>query len=438
MNADPQRVDRRVIAPPEGDGSDAWSPINHRNGVFAVLESGPASVACGKGRESMGFWGSFRTVVSRTTDLALVASLGYMTVAVAATVRFGRRRADAGATTPPVTLLVPLHGTEFSLEANLRAFATQDYPAFQIVFGVARADDAALPFARRIAAEMPGVPIDIAIGFDPAARNPKLANVLSMMRYVKHDVLVLADSDTLVDPAYLRTVTAPLGDPEVGAVTALFSGHPDTTFASRLGAMFMNEQFIPAALVERFLGPLRHCFGPTNAFRAETLRAIGGFEALAPHLADDYMLGNFIAAHGRRVVISSYVVKTTISERSVPALFTHELRWHRTIRGVKPLGYAGVFVTYPIALALLRLLTGRKPRRAVLQLAAALASRIALQRVAARALDVVPAAMWMTVPRDLLGFALWVWGLGGSSVRWRGADLAIGEGDMLVEEPVAP
>jgi ceramide glucosyltransferase len=305
------------------------------------------------------------------------------------------------------------------------------------VLGVARENDAALPFARRLAAALPDATIDIAIGFDPSSRNPKLANVLSMMRYAKHDVLVLADSDTLVDPAYLRTVTAPLRDPNVGAVTALFSGYPDATFASRLGAMFMNEQFIPAALVERLAGtPLRHCFGPTNAFRAETLRAIGGFEALAPHLADDYMLGNFIASRGLRVVISSYVVKTTISERSVPALFTHELRWHRTIRGVRSRGYAGVFVTYPVSLALLAALTSRSRARGAIMLAAAFASRVVLARVAARALDITPAPAWMTLPRDLLGFALWVWGLGGSSVRWRGADLAIGEGDMLVEKSV--
>jgi ceramide glucosyltransferase len=383
----------------------------------------------------MGFWRSFGNVAARATEVALVASLGYVAVAIVCTKRFGRRVPDASAATPPVTLLVPLHGTEFSLAENLRAFAEQDYPTLQLVLGVARADDAALPYAQRLAAEHPDAAIDIAIGFDPRSRNPKLANVISMMRYAKHDVLVLADSDTLVDPAYIRTVTAPLRDPEVGAVTALFSGHPDGTFASRFGAMFMNEQFIPSALVERLFGTMRHCFGPTNAFRAETLRAIGGFEALAPHLADDFMLGNFIAARGLRVVISSYVVKTTISEPSIAALFTHELRWHRTIRGVQPLGYAGMFLTYPIAIALLAALAGRNPKRGARFLAAAFVSRVLLQRVAAQVLHVAPAAMWMTVPRDLFGFALWASGLRGSSVRWRGADLAIGEGDMLVGDP---
>jgi ceramide glucosyltransferase len=379
----------------------------------------------------MELWRSVRTVLVRTTEVAAVVSLGYVAVAIACTARFARRTPDVATATPPVTLLVPLHGLEFSLEANLRAFIEQDYPAFQLVFGVAREDDAALPLARRIAADYPHAAIDIAVGFEPSARNPKLANVLSMMRFVRHERLVLADSDTLVDRAYLRTVTAPLEDAQIGAVTALFGGHPDDTFASRFGAMFMNEHFIPSALVERLLGPLRHCFGPTNAFRAETLRAIGGFTALAPHLADDFMLGNFIAARGSRVVISSYVVKTTISEPSVRALWTHELRWHRTIRGVSPAGYAGMFVTYPLTLAALALLVGRDARRGGVLVAAAFAGRVILQRVAARALDVRPAPLWMIFPRDLFGFGLWAWGLAGTSVRWRGSDLEIAEGDVL-------
>jgi ceramide glucosyltransferase len=373
-----------------------------------------------------------RTAVVRTTDVSAWFSLAYAAVAIGALVRFGRRERDVAAATPPVTLLVPLHGPEYSLEANVRAFVRQDYPAFQVVFGVAREDDAALAVARRIAAEHPALDIAITVGFAPGARNPKLANVLSMMRAAAHETLVLADSDTLVDPAYLRTITAPLADPAVGAVTALFCGAPDDTFASRFGAMFMNEHFIPSALVERLTGPLRHCFGPSNAFRAETLRAIGGFEALAPHLADDFMLGNAIAGTGKQVVISSYVVRTTISEPSVPALFVHELRWHRTIRGVRPRGYAGMFLTYPIALALLAF--AARPRAGSLgRIALAFALRVALQRIAARVLAVEPAALWMIAPRDLFGFALWLWGYAGSEVRWRGADLRIAEGDVLAE-----
>ena len=105
--------------------------------------------------------------------------------------------------------------------------------------------------------------------------------------------------------------------------------------------MFMTEQFIPSVFVNQLFGPSRHCLGPTNALRSSVLAAVGGFEALAPHLADDFMLGNFVAARGLRVVISRHVIRTIVSDSSLPRLWNHESRWHRTIRGVQPAGYAG-------------------------------------------------------------------------------------------------
>ena len=140
---------------------------------------------------------------------------------------------------------MPLRGAEPLLAENLRAFAEQNYPDVQIVLGVAHADDPALPIAREVAAALPGRQIDIDVGEVAGARNPKLANVLSMMRLVRNPIVILADSDTRVDADYVRAVTAPLQDPTIGAVTCLFAGVPDGTFASKLGAMFMNEQFIP-------------------------------------------------------------------------------------------------------------------------------------------------------------------------------------------------
>ena len=254
-----------------------------------------------------------------------------MGVAIARTARFAKRGTERGGHTSPVTVLVPLRGVEPGLEENLRSIADQHYPDYQVIFGVARSDDPALPIARRVAASLPGRNIEIDIGACSVTRNPKLANVISMMRLARHDVLVLCDSDTRVDSSYLREVVAPLKDESIGLVTCLFAGVPqDEKLASKLIAMFMNDQFIPSALVEGVFGPLRHGFGPTNALRANVLEAIGGFEALGEHLADDFMLGNEIAARGLRVVLSKYVLRTTVSEPSLAALFRHELRWHRT------------------------------------------------------------------------------------------------------------
>jgi len=373
-------------------------------------------------------------VLAAGLDVATIAALGYAAVAIVCAARFGRRDLEPNTVDdlPPVSLLVPLHGDEPDLEENLRAFALQDYPVCQLVLGVARPDDRALAIAQGVAAALPDRNIEINVGEVPSANNPKIANVLSMMRLVRHKVLILADSDTRVNPAYVRCVTAPLRDSDVGVVTCLFAGVPDDTFSAKLGAMFMNEQFIPSVLVNRLFGPPRHCLGPTNAVRSTVLSAIGGFEALAPHLADDFMLGNFVAAGGLRVVISSYVVRTMVSDSSLAKLWDHELRWHRTIRGVQPAGYAGMFLTYPLPLALLAFLLAPRRERAAALLVAALA-RIALRRVSSRALGVPLAPAWLVLPRDLFGIAVWACGLTGRTVRWRDAQLHIETGDVLAE-----
>ena len=381
----------------------------------------------------MGFGRGLRRALALTAELAAIASLGYTAAAIAASAHFGRRQPERAEAQPPVTLLVPLHGAEPLLEENLRAFAEQNYPDLQLVLGVAHAGDPALPIAQRVAAALADRRIDIDVGEVTGARNPKLANVLSMMRLVRHTTLILADSDTRVDADYVRAVTAPLQLPEIGAVTCLFAGVPDGTFASKLGAMFMNEQFIPSALVDRLFGPLRHCFGPTNAFRASVLQSIGGFEALAPHLADDFMLGHFVARSGLRVVISKYVIRTMVSDSTLPILWEHELRWHRTIRGLQPLGYAGMFLTFPVPLALLAFALASRRVPAGALLATAVLARIALQRVAAHALGVRPAALWMIPLRDAFGLAVWARGLTGHDVRWRGAPLQMADGDLLEE-----
>jgi ceramide glucosyltransferase len=202
--------------------------------------------------------------------------------------------------------------------------------------------------------------------------------------------------------------------------------------------MFMNEQFIPSALVDRLFGPLRHCFGPTNAFRAAVLQSIGGFEALAPHLADDFMLGHFIAQRGLRVVISKYVIRTMVSDSTLPMLWEHELRWHRTIRGLQPLGYAGMFLTFPVPLALLAFVLAPRCKPVVGLLVTAALARLALQRVAARALGVPPAAVWLIPARDCFGLAVWARGLTGHDVRWRGAPLQMATGDLLEERATPP
>ena len=360
-----------------------------------------------------------------------VAALGYAAGAVVCTRSFARRRAALAASgAEPVSILVPLYGVEPELEANLRAFVTQRHAApVQVVFGVHDASDAALPVARAVAA---GHDAALSVEAPRTTANPKIANLLAMLPYARHDVLILVDSDMRVDSDYVRTVTAPLADPQVGAVTCLYGGRSAGGLAADLGAAFVNEQFAPSALVAAALGPLRHAYGATIALRRSTLDAIGGLTALGPHLADDHVLGRRIAERGLQVVLSRYVPHTLVAERELGALFRHELRWHRTIRAVAPAGYAGLFLTYPLPLALVAWACAPRQRRPRWLLPAALVLRLALARAAARAFGVRPQP-WLIPLRDAFGLAVWACGLVGGGVDWRGEALQLGKGDELTD-----
>lgn len=371
---------------------------------------------------------SFAALAAGTLTLA---ALGYATAALRATGSFARRRDDLPARAEPVSVLVPLYGDEPGLAETLRALVEQDHPApVQVIFGVHRADDAALAVAETIRAAFPDR-VTLSVGAPGIVANPKVANLIAMSAHVRHETLVLVDSDMRVDADYVRTVTAPLADPVVGAVTCLYGARSNGSRAGALGAAFINEQFVPSALVSTALGPLRHAYGATIALRRATLAAVGGFAALGPHLADDHVLGRAVSDLGLRVVLSRYVPHTLVGERDLPALVRHELRWHRTIRAVAPGGYAGLVLTYPVPLAFLTWLCAPRRPESLALVVAAIAVRGALARSAARALRIVPLPTALVPLRDALGLVIWACGLRGGAVEWRGEPLRLREGDEL-------
>jgi ceramide glucosyltransferase len=328
-----------------------------------------------------------------------------------------------------VNVLKPLHGDEPLLAAKLRSFCDQDYPAYDVILGAREVDDAALPVARAVAGSFEGVVRVVSAADDaPHHPNPKANTLAGMVPHAQGEIVVIADSDMRVDRGWLRAIAAPFADPRVGAVTCLYRGEPaDDGLASALGAMVNHEHFAPSVLVAQALGPLRYTFGATMAVRRDVFEAIGGLGALGTHLADDARLGELVARRGRRVHLSRYIVTNVVSEPSVRALWRHEVRWARTHRMLRPAGYAGLFLSYPVPLALLHLAVTRRRRLALGALVTALALRFALRRAAASAFGARPVgSAWLVPLRDALGIAVWVAGYGSRDVDWRGDAFAVG------------
>jgi ceramide glucosyltransferase len=298
-------------------------------------------------------------VFALVAALLAVAGIAQAIAGAWLTRRFAARPRVAPRERPAITVLKPLHGDEPRLEDALASTCAQDYPAFQVVFGVQRADDPALAVVARLRQRFPDRDIAVVVDSRRHGSNPKIGNLINMRPAAKHDVLVIADSDLHVAPDWLDRVAAALEGPGTGLVCTLYAGLPATgALAERLGATQITHTFLPGALLARALGR-QDCLGATMALRRQTLAAIGGLAALADHLADDNVLGRLVRAQGLAVALADTVPATTVPEATLGALWRHELRWARTIRALAPGPFAASVLQYPTVWALLAVaLTG--------------------------------------------------------------------------------
>ncbi len=331
----------------------------------------------------------------------------------------GRAPAPAEPNARPVTLLKPLCGADADTYESLRSFCDQVYPQFQVVFGISDSNDPAVRIVERLQREFPQTDLQIAIDRRQHGSSRKVSNLINMMPLARHGILVLSDSDVRVGRDYLARIIEPLRDPSVGIVTCTYRGVPRAGFWSRLGALYINDWFMPSVRVAALAGSRSFAFGATIAIRREVLADIGGFMAIANQLADDYRLGELTRRMGLRTVLSDVVVETCVTETSLRALVRHELRWLRTIRAVRPLGFGFSFVTFGIPVAALGVLVACGSPPAVGMFAVTAAARIMLHLRARVPLCSARQELALLAARDLLSFGLWAWSFATRRVHWR-------------------
>ncbi|TLY97884.1 MAG: glycosyltransferase [Gammaproteobacteria bacterium] len=319
---------------------------------------------------------------------------------------------------PAVTILKPLCGAEHGLYERLRSFCEQRYPDFQIVFGVRDPGDPALTAVRQLQRDFPALDLEVAADPSQHGTNAKVSNLINMMPHARHDYLVIADSDVQVPCDYLERVIAPLADEGVGIVTCPYRGVPRPGLWSLLGSMFVNEWFMPSVRVAALLGSRELAFGATIALRRESLERIGGFAALANRLADDYALGELTRQRGLTTVLSGLEVETSVDEAGAGDLLRHVLRWLRTIRAVRPVGYALSGITFGLPVAILGTALARGTALAVALLAVTAAARVMIDSAPRRSCSPWM-QLWVIPLADLLAFALWCWSFATREVEWR-------------------
>lgn len=361
---------------------------------------------------------------------AILAGIYHLIAFLAALRRAGARKPQESRFHPGVSILKPVHGRDPKFYEAIRSHALLDYPEYEILFGLDDPNDAARRDIVRLAAEFPERTIRL-IECPPNMPNAKVASMAKLARAARYPVLVINDSDIAVERDYLRIVVAPLEDPKAGPVTCLYRALGES-WPARWEALGIATEFAPSVLVARAIGIAEFALGSTMAIRASDLERIGGFAAIGDYLADDYQLGLRMTELGLSIVLASAVVETRLSDDTWAAVWKHQVRWSRTIRVSRTAGYFGYVITNASMWALVALGAGAWPIGI-----AALAMRLAAGIVTGRFVlgDPDTARLWFLMPfRDLWGFAVWMAGLGGSTVEWRGIRLRLNREGRIVRE----
>ena len=347
---------------------------------------------------------------------------------------------------PPVSILKPLKGVDPEIWESFCSHCEQEYPKFQLIFGVSDPADPAIAVVRKLQAKYPNVPIELIVCDRVLGTNIKVSNLVQMLPTARYEILLVIDSDIRVPSDYLRKVITPLADASVGLVTCLYRGvasptaHP--TLGSRLEALGISTDFVPGVLSARFIEKgLRFGLGATLAFRRRGLEAIGGFEALLDYLADDYELGRRIASTGKKVELSAATVVTFLPAYTLRQFFLHQLRWSRTIRDARSWGYAGLLFTFGLPWALLTLLAARGALWAWALLAVTFAVRMAVGFVAAIVVlhdDQFFRYVFLIPLRDLIAPFVWAASFMGNRIHWRGDAFDLKDGRLTIAKPAPP
>ena len=371
------------------------------------------------------------TAIRDAILIVALAPLAYYLIAVIAGLRFFSREPSVASVSdfsPAVSLLKPVFGLDREAYENYASFCRQDYPEFEILFCVSDDRDPAVPVIEKLIGDFPGRPIRLLVGAEPLGASDKVNKLCRMAREARHEIVIVSDSDVRVDPGFLRAVTAPFRDPQLGGVTCLYRGITDNSLAADLEALGNSADFAPGVLVAGMFGSLDFMLGAVMATTKQRLAEIGGFESLADFFCDDYELGNRIAASGHRVELSTFPVSIVYPHQTLADAFRHQLRWNLSIRYSRPWGHLGLIFAQGLPWAALAAVVAPSRSVAAYYLAAYLVFRTLMALVVAivgMKDGLALRKLWMLVPRDAFAFIVWVASFFPQRIHWRGREFRV-------------
>jgi ceramide glucosyltransferase len=371
--------------------------------------------------------------------LLTLAGLAYLLLALLGARDFGHywRRREVSAFAPDVSILKPVKGIDPRMYAGLVSHCKQVYAGrFELVFGVGSLDDPAVAEIERLKAEFPECAIRLVECCEQLGTSGKVSNLVQMLREAKYEYVLVNDSDIAVSSQYLNRVMSGFADARVGMVTAPYIGRTsaDRTVWSRLEALGISTDFMPGVLAARKLeGGIRFGLGSTLAMSRVALAKSGGLEPLVESLADDYEMGARIAAAGYRVELSAEVVETSVPAYGFRGFWDHQIRWARTVRDSRKLGYIGLGITYALPWAVMACVASGFALWSFSLLSVVLLARVSVALsvgVGVMRDEQVLRDLWLLPLRDFWGLLFWAWSFAGDTIVWRGERFRLKDGRL--------
>jgi ceramide glucosyltransferase len=378
-----------------------------------------------------------------------ITSSVYCLMVMAAAARFWvrKRREDSAEATflPALSVLKPLHGTEPGLEKNLVSFFEQEYPKFELLFCARHDTDEGLQLAQRVGERYPKVDAKYVTCGEPMPKfhNAKVYSLAKLDSVAKNELFITSDADVRVTADYLRRMVQNLKDPQVGLASCVYLGTTDkgrqAGLSAQLDAVGKSVEMTSGALVADMLEGTKFALGATMAVRKKSFQQAGGFEELGEFYADDFVLGNRLAAQGVGVKLATHVIRLMVQDTPFVLSFRNQLRWMQSTRRSRPLGHLGTGLTFAMPFGLLGLLWGLLSGHALLGMIWLVWMVINRCLQAGAILRALGDESWMRgvllYPlRDLLGSVLWLGSYGGDRFYYRGKVYKLKYGGR-VEEP---
>jgi ceramide glucosyltransferase len=304
-----------------------------------------------------------------------------------------------------------------------------------VVFSVRDPAAQVLPLLREIQAEFGAERVTVAVECLRPGTNGKINNMAGGIRYARHEVLVISDSDVRLRPDYLKQIVAPLADPDVGCVCTLYKAACADTWFEKMELLTLNADFMTNVVFAHISGASKFCLGASVALRRATLEDIGGLEALADYLVEDYEMGRRIWSSGKKLVIVPYLVDTMVDLKTASQWWTHQVYLDQNTRAARPFAFFATAIIRATPFALLHAFARRADAIGLAVLAVTIALRLLTagailsygfrDREGLKSLALLPL-------RDLAALASWFLAFVKRTTVWRGSEFVLTRDGRLV------